>query len=459
MKKGYITVFFALIFMVLLSFILSVFEGIRMNAYRLKAECAYSVAANSVLGEYHKELLEMYDLFYVDTAYNTGAPDYHYVEARLWKYVENNIGIPPELVEVDRILLATDNQGISYRKQISEYMKDRVGVSYLEELWQLSQTVSKEGLLDSDLNVQNSFDKKWQEALNRKEEIPEKTWDKVEKLSSIEKVCDKGTTVILSQVIKDDSSISGKKVNITDCVSKRECIKGTGSEKVLDITDKLYFIGYVFEKFSYYSKERDDKLLDYEIEYLIGNSGSDYENLSQVAEKLFAVRECMNLMYLLSDSDRMMAIKELSQALSTAVVCPELTPVFTILLVGFWSYAESVKDVEILFEGGRVPLFKTDESWNTDLDNGFGFSITSKQSDEERVGMDYKQYLEMFLLCSADEKITLRSMDLIEMNIREIAGNEYFRMDGLAEDFLVNIVFEIPQFGSYQIVRRFGYCI
>ncbi len=450
---------FALVFMVLMSFVLSIFEGVRINAYRLKAECAYSVAANSVLGEYHKELLEMYDLFYVDMAYKTGVPDYHHVESRLWQYVENNIGISPKLVEVNRILLATDDQGISYRKQISEYMKDRVGVSYLEKMRQLFHTVSKEGFLDSDLNVQNSFDEKWQEALYQKEEISEKTWEKVNKLSSIEKVYDRGTSSILNQVIEDKSHISGKKVNISDCVSTRECLEGTGSEEELNLTDKMYFVGYVFEKFSYYSMEHDDKLLDYEIEYLIGNSGSDYENLNGVATKILAVRECMNLAYLLSDNDKMMVIKELSQALSTAVVCPELTPVFTILLVGFWSYAESINDVKILFEGGMVPLFKTSGDWNTDLNNGFGFNIVSKQSDAEKSGMDYKQYLEMFLLFSADEKITLRSMDLIEMNIRELKGNEYFRMDGLAEDFLVNMVFEIPQFGSYQIVRRFSYCI
>lgn len=459
MKKGYITVFFALVFMILMSFVLSVFEGVRINAYRLKAECAYSVAANSVLGEYHKELLEMYDLFYVDTSYKTGVPDYHHVESQLWRYMENNMGITPQLVEISRILLATDNQGTAYRKQISEYMKDKIGVSYLDKMQELFQEVSKEGFLDSDLSVSNPFDKKWQEAINQKENISEKTWEKVEKLSSIEKIYDRGNSIILSQVIKNEDSISGKKVNLSDCVSKRECIKGTGSEQVLDITDKIYFIGYVFEKFSYYSKERNEALLDYEIEYLIGSSGSDYENLCEIAEKILAVRECMNLAYLLSDNDKMMVVKELSQALSTAVVCPELTPVFTILLVGFWSYAESINDVKLLFDGGMVPLFKSEDDWNTGLENGFGFNITSRQSESTRTGMDYKQYLEMFLLFSDNEKITFRSMDLIEMNIRESKGNEYFRMDGLAESFLVNMVFEIPQLGSYQIVRRFGYYI
>jgi hypothetical protein len=142
MKKGYITIFFALIFMVLVSFILSIFTGIKINAYKLKAECAYSVASNAVLGEYHVDLLERYDLFYVDTSYRTGVPDYHQVEAHLWEYIEKNMDIPPVSAEIREIVLATDQGGIPYRKQISAYMQDKIGMSYIRELSDLFQTVA-----------------------------------------------------------------------------------------------------------------------------------------------------------------------------------------------------------------------------------------------------------------------------------------------------------------------------
>ena len=457
MKKGYITVFFVLVFMVFMSFILSVFEGIKVNAYRLKAECAYSAATNSVLGEYHKELLEMYDLFYVDTAYKTGVPDYHHVEAQLWQYLEQNIGISPELVEVNGILLATDNDGVNFRKQISAYMKDKIGVSYIEELSKLFHQVSEEGFINEDLDISNSHEKKWQDAMKQKEDIPEKIWENAEKLSGIETVCEKEDSLVLKQVIENESDVSKQKINQTLCVSQRECLQGSGSEKELDFIDKIYFIGYLFEKFSYYSKEQENRVLDYEVEYIIGNSGSDYENLKWIAVKLLAIRECMNLVHLLSDSEKMMLIKELSQGLSSVVVCPELAPVLIVLLVGFWSYAESVNDVKILFEGGKVPFYKTSDDWNTDLANGFGFQITSKQRSGKKDGLDYRQYLEILLLFSYDKKLTLRCMDLIEMNIQKTQGNENFRMDGLAEAFWINVVFDIPWFGRYQMVRHFGY--
>lgn len=63
----------------------------------------------------------------------------------------------------------------------------------------------------------------------------------------------------------------------------------------------------------------------------------------------------------------------------------------------------------------------------------------------------------MLLLFSNEEKITYRSMDLIELKLRNMEGNENFRMDGCADNFAVSIIFSLPSFGSYQIVRKFGF--
>ena len=457
MKRGYITVFFALVFMVLVAFVLSLFEGIKINAMRLKAECAFMTAANSVLGEYQTELLEIYDLFYVDTSYKTGTPDYHTVETHLWEYLDENLSNAPISVEVSQIVLATDNEGIPYRKQISDYMKDKIGISYVEQLSELFQTVSKEGFLKDDVVIENEWNEKWQNALAIRESIPEESRKLVEKHSFPEKMYYERDSFVLNQVIEDGKGISEKRVNASEYVSNRKLIAGTGTEAELNITDKIYFIGYMFEKFSCYIEEAKDTPLDYEIEYLIGGTGSDYENLNAVANKILFIRESMNLAYLLSDSEKMSLIRELSTALAGLIMNPELEPVFEVLIVGLWSYAESINDVRILFAGGKVPLFKTKENWKTDLDSGFGFNILKNKSLDNQEGMNYKQYLELLLLFANNEKITFRSMDLIEMNIRKTEGNENFQMDGCAEDFLVNLIFELPLLDNYQIVRKFGY--
>lgn len=455
MKKGYITVFFALVFTVIMSFVLSVFQGVRINAVRLKAECAVSVAENAVLSEYQPELLEMFDLFYVDTSYKSGNPDYHQVENHLWKYIEKNEKTGLASVEVFEITMATDSRGVPFRKQISDYMEDKIGFSYVQELTGLFQTVSREGFLKDDLVVENRVDETWQNALTKSSEIPEKTWKKVEKIYPVDKSGSVRNSFLLHQVINDKTVISKKSVDVKSLVSNRECVVGTGTEDKLTFTDKIYFVGYVFDKFSYYKGEIAENPLDYEIEYLISGKNNDYDNLSAVASKLLLIKEGINLAYLMTDSEKMSLIKDISAVLAALVVCPELEPVLNVVFVGLWSYAESVSDVKILLNGGKVPLMKTKESWNTDLDSGFG--IVERNNKQDQKGMDYKQYLEMLLMFSNNEKLTFRCMDLMEMHIRRIKGNEEFRMDGCAGDFKINVVFEIPWFGSYQMVRRFGF--
>lgn len=457
MKKGYITVFFALIFMVLVSFVLSIFQGIKINAAKLKAECAFSVAENAVLGEYHTELLEMFDLFYVDTSFKSSFPDYHQVEAHLWEYLQGNLENAPASVEILQITMATDNQGTPYRKQISDYMKDKLGVAYIEQLMDLFETASMEGCLQEDFEAENLWNEKWQETVAQMEEIPDETWEKIDRLSPIKEMSAVRNSFVLSQVVSTESGISKKTVDVSDLVSNRDLIVGSGTDEKVSLLDKIYFIAYLFEKFAYYSQEETKKPLSYEIEYLLGGKSSDYENLSKVAERILMIREAMNLTYLLSDSEKMSLLKELSSALSTLVGCPELAPVLQILLVGIWSYAESIMDLKLLFDDGKVPFFKSEESWNTDLDSGLTLDILETDSKEEQEGLDYRQYLELLLLSENDTKITYRSMDLIEMQIRQTKDNENFCIDGCAEDFTVNLIFEIPMFGSYQMVRKFGY--
>lgn len=453
MKKAYISVFFALIFMVLAAFVLSIFQGIRVNAARLKAECAFSISQNALLSEYNRDLLEEFDLLYIDTSFGQKIPDYHQIEAHLWNYLEKNTTGKLLSVELLQITMASDDQGISYRKQISDYMEDKLGISYAEQLKQLFETASKEGFLQENFETESAFEKKRQKLLSQTEQIPDETWEKVEKLYSAEKIGGTSHSFVLSQVIPDEESVSVKMVNSQALLSNRSLLEGNGMEEQLVWLDKICFLGYVFEKFSYYGeeekKEEEEKSLDYEVEYLFGGCDSDYDNLSKVAKALLVIRETANLSYLLTDSEKMAAVEELSAALSTLIACPELSPVFEVIFVGLWSYAESITDVKMLFEGKEVPLLKSAETWNTDLDG----QVCQSESE----GLSYKQYLEMLLLFSNEEKITYRSMDLIELKLRNMEGNENFRMDGCADNFAVSIIFSLPSFGSYQIVRKFGF--
>ena len=66
MRKGYITVFLTLSLTLILSLVFTVIEGARISAIRMKFECVADIGMNSVLAEYHRELLEQYELLFVD---------------------------------------------------------------------------------------------------------------------------------------------------------------------------------------------------------------------------------------------------------------------------------------------------------------------------------------------------------------------------------------------------------
>jgi len=112
------------------------------------------------------------------------------------------------------------------------------------------------------------------------------------------------------------------------------------------------------------------------------------------------------------------------------------------LLLLIWAYAEGTHDVKILFAGGGVPLFKSDESWHYDLTGILDGFFDADEELEECEGMEYKDYLRVLLLVSNRENKVARAMDVMEMDIRFITGKEGFRMDRCIDYIKVTFGFE-----------------
>ena len=87
----------------------------------------------------HREMLDQYDLFFIDTAYQTGDPSYHRTEEHIFRYMERNLrpqeefptagakdllGLSTEDVELLQAGVATDDGGTVLQYHIVQYMKD-----------------------------------------------------------------------------------------------------------------------------------------------------------------------------------------------------------------------------------------------------------------------------------------------------------------------------------------------
>ena len=134
MKRGYMTVYLSLTLAVLVSLVLTLVEGARISATRMKAVCVADIGINSVLSEFNKELFEQYDLLFVDMTYCGDGGGIESVRSRLQYYLTQNLdeSTPPltrdllgmryESAVIPEYALATDNNAEAVRRQVAYYM-------------------------------------------------------------------------------------------------------------------------------------------------------------------------------------------------------------------------------------------------------------------------------------------------------------------------------------------------
>ena len=192
--------------------------------------------------------------------------------------------------------------------------------------------------------------------------------------------------------------------------------------------------------------------MSYEIEYLLGGKGSDRENLSSVVKKLILLREISNVAFLYTNPEKRGEIAACASALSFLLLVPEgMTFVQGVLAAG-WAYIESIADVKILLSGGRVPLVKSSDSWNTQLSN-----LKGNVDNHGGKGAEYEEYLRILLTSLPEEKLVLRIMDMIELNLRQEEGRESFLFDACIDTIAVSFQLAGPDNRLWQAERIYSY--
>ena len=68
-RNAYLTITLALCLAVILSLFLTLIDGVRRNGARLEAECVTDIGLQSIMAEYHRELMKQYNLFAIDSSY------------------------------------------------------------------------------------------------------------------------------------------------------------------------------------------------------------------------------------------------------------------------------------------------------------------------------------------------------------------------------------------------------
>lgn len=497
---AYLTVYLALVMSVLLSLCLALIEGARSNAIRLEAECVVDIGMNSVLAEYHRELFHQYNLFAIDSSYGTVLPGKANTELHLKQYIERNLSMEDIFLsdflykdflamnlaetkgtEVTKVSIFTDENGAVFRRRAVEAIKDDVGIAFLEELKDWTETITSQGLLDRDVAAEKQAadeklqsydgrevkvsDAEWAVIDGKEVQISEEEWITIEitnPTEGLEKLRKKG---ILQTVIENPSELSSKSIVqdalIAERIKQGKVNQGNVLLEELSVEEQLlerfFFQEYLLRYLGRYGQEKEASSLNYQMEYLIAGKNNDVENLKSVANTLCVIREAANVAYLFSCEEKCLEAEILAALLASLCMVPEATDVFQLVLLLGWSYAESLYDVKTILSGGRIPILKDDATWHYSLQSAMSSVVTTQE--KEGTGLSYEDYLRVFMMFTDLDTLTCRAMDMVEADIRLTPGNEYFRLDGCYDGIEACVRIQSAYGYEYEITRRKFYSL
>ncbi len=475
--RGSVSVYLILTFTVLLSLLLVIIEGARENAIRMKVELATDLSLYSAFAEYNRELLEQYDLFFIDASYGLSHPDPKNTTDHIMGYMDENFKMPVEVgllknltaldaqqVDVIDYSLATDNGGEVFKRQAILYMEDLLGLSYFDAIKRQQSVVEENELFTRDIEGERLRNQSELDSI----EIPKKQtgkkgeeeWEEVELNNPADAV--NATRGNLALVLQQEDTLSGAAINKANYVSGRSLQTGSGigTRSPISASQEIVFNEYLMAKYGCFTQIKDESELKYQLEYLVAGKDSDIENLKSVVNRLLLIREAANVAYLYSDAAKMAEAEALAIALTAEIPVPGIALLVQVSLIFAWAYAEAVYDVRCLLHDKRVPLIKTAETWHYSLEGMMGMAGDSVEGGSEGQtiadGLSYKDYLRIFLMATGDEKV-IRAMDVIEMDIRRTTGNASFRMDGCIDYLKIKAYTVSMCGGSHEIEREYFY--
>lgn len=483
--KAYLTIYLTLSLTALLAVAMVLLAGIRKNTARMEEELALDTAGWSVLAEYHQELFRQYDLFFIDTSYGSSYPAVEAIGEHIKSYANRNlqntnlIDARLELIGIQDAEIAADHGGQVLKRQIVEYEENYFGLDELENLLSKFEITGQEQIAEKDLlkkrdenerrlaseppPVKKVTKKRYHLDTGKTEMIEEEEEVPIENPAAY--VNDLRNKGILSLVVSDPAKISGKGISPEEYLScRRDILQGTGilQERIeaggalTEVKEKILLDAYIFQKFGYFGQEKEGAGLDYQVEYLLEGKGTDTENLKAVVNKLLLFREAANAAYLYGDAAKMAEISAMAASVAAVAVAPYLQPLLETSILFAWAYIESVQDVKLLLSSGKVPVIKAASDWQTSLSSILDFKGGTVSEGTSR-GLNYQQYLSMFLLTKRENELLFSMMDVMEMDIRRTAYNENFRMDGCVSGFRAAAEFADTGGGNCSFLRTYYY--
>ncbi|MBR3812082.1 MAG: hypothetical protein IKJ16_07140 [Agathobacter sp.] len=435
-EKGSITIFSLLSLLIITAGLFALLEGTRLQEMRRFAKLQTTTALESAFANYNDYLWQNYHIL------GTNLTQMNPILERCASGREgdglNLLRMNPEEITLKSYTFLTDGGGRVFIKSVAAYMQDNLIFETAKELYnqyEASKSIMNsnevdieniEAALEEIKNIEASEEKKMtktQDATRVKETQPEeiletaKTW---------------GNKGILDLLLEDSGEVSTLRADFSNGLLERELEKGRFEDKPqVDWRDRLLLQQYYLTTMSNFRESKSQCALSYELEYLLGQKDSDIENLKVVANKLLALREATNFLYLISNPQKTLEANELAILLAGASANPAIIEVVKLGILTAWAFGESILDVRGILAGKKIALLKSEDTWTTDFKDLDALGANFVMAKEAPTGLSYEQYLGLLLLFEKDESLAMRAMNLQEAAIRKNTFVPSFRMDTL----------------------------
>lgn len=452
-QRAEVTAYLSLVFILLMAFTGSMIESASIQNAKNYGRADMNRAIESVFAEYQKELLEDYDIFALEGTYETGNYSEEQVLDRLAYY-----GAGSMEHQVERIQLLTDQGAWAFYQQAAAYIEHKYGLTVFGEL-------------EGDITIWRQQEQEAQKYQAREKEQHQELEDLLqeeeaalpEKDNPISHVDKLKESPLLELVLPKDMQVSDKAIDLENTASHRNLQTGYGDFSDVaeegGVLSDLLFGEYLMDHFSMAVGGNKTGALDYELEYILGGKDSDRANLGAVADKLLILRFVPNYAHLQSSVQKKGEARALAGTLCTLLAVPAITEAAAQAILLAWAFGESAVDIRSLLKGNKVPLIKSEESWQLSLSGLMKLGSGEDTGDgmDTEGGLDYQDYLRMLLFLEPKERTGMRALDLIEQNLRTEHGLGFFQVDQCVSRIEVESTCLLRRGVTYRFSTYFGY--
>lgn len=423
MRKGSITIFSVLTMMLVASVLFALLEGARFQEIKRISNLQTEVALESAFANYNSILWEEYHLLGCELS----VMEESIIATGNARKQSARDGINLLLSEVDEVTLhgytrLTDGRGTAYIYAVSSSMQKIYFLDAAKEIFNQYEVIK-------DVKENSNWDISWIEAGLSSNVETEKNTVENNPMEEVQQMQSKG---ILELVVEDTTSLSLASFQKGNAVSQRALTEGKNPVVYEnDWIDKVLFQQYLLQSMSSYCNKKTDRCLEYELEYIIGGTSSDMENLKHVVTQLLTIREMANFLYLTTDVQKVEKAQVLALVLAGASANPLIVETVKLGILTAWAFGESILDVRALLQGKKIPLLKSADTWTLELEEISNLSEGFLVAKECEWGIGYQDYLGILLLFQQENVMAMHAMDVQEAAIQLQQGDIGFQMDDL----------------------------